>query len=41
MDNMTTQGKFRESTIALASEVLPDPEEPATPIMLVFAHGGE
>jgi len=41
MDRMTTQGKLSEATIARAREVLPDPELPAMPIMLVFAHGGE
>lgn len=41
MDMITTQGKFRDEMIALAREVFPLPDEPATPIMLVFAHGGE
>jgi hypothetical protein len=37
---MTTHGKFREATIAIASDVFPEPELPATPIMLAFPHGG-
>jgi hypothetical protein len=41
MDKMTTHGKLRDATIARANEVFPDPELPAIPIMLVFAHGGE
>jgi hypothetical protein len=40
IDKMTTHGKFREATIAIASEVFPEPELPATPIMLAFPHGG-
>ena len=38
---MTTQGKFSDLTICIATEVLPEPEEPAIPIMLRSAHGGE
>ena len=41
IDRMTTQGRLKIDTIATASDVLPEPEEPATPIMLVFAHGGK
>ena len=41
IDKITTQGKFKADTMATAKEVLPEPELPATPIMLVFAHGGE
>jgi len=41
MDNITTHGKFNEVTISTAKEVLPDPELPAIPMMLVSAHGGE
>jgi hypothetical protein len=41
IERMTTHGKLRDATIARASDVFPDPELPATPIMLVFAHGGE
>lgn len=41
MDRMTTQGKLRDATTASARLVLPEPEQPATPTMLVFAHGGE
>lgn len=40
IDKMTTQGRFKEDTISTAKDVLPEPEEPATPMMLVFAHGG-
>jgi hypothetical protein len=40
IDRMTTHGKFREATIAIASEVFPEPELPATPMMLAFPHGG-
>ena len=40
IDMMTTQGRLRDATIARASEVLPEPELPAIPIMLVSAHGG-
>lgn len=41
MDMMTTHGRLREATIAKAKEVFPDPELPATPMMLAFPHGGE
>ena len=41
IDRMTTQGRLRERMMAIAKDVLPEPELPATPIMLVFAHGGE
>ena len=41
MDKMTTHGRFKEETISTAKEVLPEPELPAMPMMLVFAHGGE
>jgi hypothetical protein len=41
MDIITTQGKLREATMARANDVFPDPELPATPIMLAFPHGGE
>lgn len=40
MDRMTTHGRFKEETISTAKEVLPDPELPAMPTMLVLAHGG-
>ena len=40
MDNMTTHGRFSEETISTASDVFPEPELPAIPIILVFAHGG-
>jgi hypothetical protein len=41
IDKMMTQGRFNDWTISIASDVLPDPELPATPIMLISAHGGE
>jgi len=41
IDMITTQGRFRDATIASASEVFPEPELPATPIILAFPHGGE
>lgn len=41
MDMMTTQGRFRDATIASAKDVFPEPELPATPMMLAFPHGGE
>jgi hypothetical protein len=37
---MTTHGKFSEATIAIASDVFPEPELPATPIILALPHGG-
>ena len=37
---MTTHGRFNEVTMATAKDVLPEPELPATPMMLVLAHGG-
>jgi len=41
MERMTTQGRFKAATRAKASEVLPEPELPATPIIPGLAHGGE
>lgn len=41
MERITTHGKFKEPTIACANEVLPEPELPAMPMILVSAHGGE
>jgi hypothetical protein len=38
---ITTQGKFKDLTISIATEVFPEPELPAMPIMLKSAHGGE
>jgi hypothetical protein len=38
---MMTQGKSKDCTISTAKDVLPDPELPATPMMLMSAHGGE
>lgn len=41
MDRITTHGRFRAAMIARDRVVFPEPELPATPITLVFAHGGE
>ena len=41
MDKITTHGRFRLATIASAKDVFPEPELPATPIILAFPHGGE
>lgn len=41
MERITTHGRFRAEMIARDKVVFPEPELPATPIMLVFAHGGE
>jgi hypothetical protein len=41
IDKITTQGRLRDATMARAKDVLPEPELPATPIMLAFPHGGE
>ena len=40
IDNITTHGRFKFCTMAIASDVLPDPELPATPTILVLTHGG-
>lgn len=40
IDNITTHGRFNDALMANASDVLPDPELPAIPMMLVLAHGG-
>lgn len=37
---MTTHGKFNDFTICMATEVLPEPELPAMPMMLKSCHGG-
>lgn len=37
---MTTQGRFKDFTISMATDVFPDPELPAMPMMLKSAHGG-
>jgi hypothetical protein len=41
MDIITTHGKFNDLTIARARDVFPEPELPATPIILAFPQGGE
>ena len=41
MERMTTHGRFKDATIARARDVLPEPELPATPIILALPHGGE
>lgn len=38
---ITTHGRFKDFTISMATEVLPEPELPAMPMMLKSAHGGE
>lgn len=38
---ITTHGKFKDLTISIATELLPEPELPAMPIMLKSCHGGE
>jgi hypothetical protein len=38
---MTTQGRFKDLTISIATEVFPEPELPAIPMILRSAHGGE
>lgn len=38
---MTTQGRFNDLTISMATDVFPEPELPAMPMMLRSAHGGE
>lgn len=38
---MTTQGRFNDLTISMATDVFPEPELPAMPMMLKSAHGGE
>jgi hypothetical protein len=40
MDKSTTHGRLSRSIRAIARDVFPDPELPAIPMMLVFAHGG-
>jgi hypothetical protein len=37
---ITTQGRFKDLTISMATEVLPEPELPAIPMMLKSCHGG-
>jgi hypothetical protein len=41
IDKMTTQGRFKDATIANAKDVFPDPELPATPMILALPQGGE
>lgn len=41
MTRITTQGRFSDLTISMATEVLPEPELPAIPMMLKSCHGGE
>lgn len=37
---ITTHGRFKDLMISMATEVLPDPELPAMPMILRSAHGG-
>lgn len=41
IERITTQGRFSLDTIACDRVDLPDPDEPATPIIHTSAHGGE
>ena len=41
IERMTTQGRLNLETIAWDNVDLPDPEDPAIPMMLTSAHGGE
>jgi len=38
---MATHGRFNDLTISIATEVLPEPELPAIPMIVKSAHGGE
>ena len=40
-DNMITHGKLSCLMISMASDVLPEPLDPAIPMILISAHGGE
>lgn len=40
MDKTTTHGRFSDLIISIESDVFPDPELPAMPMMLTSAHGG-
>jgi hypothetical protein len=40
IERITTHGRFSEATIAIARDVFPEPELPATPMMLALPHGG-
>lgn len=41
IDKMTTQGRFKEETIACDKVDFPDPELPAIPMIVTSAQGGE
>lgn len=41
MDMIVTHGRFKLAMMAMANDVFPDPELPATPMMLALPHGGE
>ena len=41
IERMTTHGKLNDDTISFAKDVFPLPEDPATPMILVLAQGGE
>ena len=41
IERITTHGRLSAFTIARDNVVFPDPELPATPMMLVLSHGGE
>ncbi len=40
VERITTHGRSREARIASATDVFPDPELPAMPMMLISAQGG-
>jgi hypothetical protein len=41
IERIMTHGRLKDFTISIVSEVLPEPELPATPTILMSAHGGE
>jgi hypothetical protein len=41
IERIITHGRSSDATIFFAKDVFPEPELPAMPIMLVFAHGGK
>lgn len=41
ISRITTHGRFKDLTISMATDVLPEPELPAIPMILKSAHGGE
>jgi hypothetical protein len=41
IDKITTHGRFKEETISCDKVDFPDPELPATPMIVTSAQGGE